>query len=222
MADVDKLVALYETNRFKIELFMENVKSFFEKNPILHQGPLHTVHSVKARMKSVDHFRDKLERKKDLDINENNLFQVITDFAGVRVLHIHQQQFTAIHQAILQQIAEKEWVLGEDPIAYSWDPEAKNFFESLDIKTDIKKTYYTSAHYLVKPNTASFICCEIQVRTLFEEIWGEIDHSINYPHPVEDVACKEQLRVLSKFISTGNRFADAIFRTYGDYCERNR
>ena len=77
MADVDKLVALYETNRFKIELFMENVKSFFEKNPILHQGPLHTVHSVKARMKSVDHFRDKLERKKDLDINENNLFQVI-------------------------------------------------------------------------------------------------------------------------------------------------
>ena len=44
------------------------------------------------------------------------------------------------------------------------------------------------------------ICCEIQVRTLFEEIWGEIDHTINYPHSTESIACKEQLKVLTKLI----------------------
>ena len=51
---------------------------------------------------------------------------------------------------------------------------------------------------------------------LFEEIWGEIDHTINYPYPTEIVACKEQLRVLAKLVSTGTRLADSIFRTYND------
>jgi putative GTP pyrophosphokinase len=55
------------------------------------------------------------------------------------------------------------------------------------------------------------VTCEIQVRTLFEEIWGEIDHTLNYPDTTASVACKEQLRVLAKLASTGTRLADAIF-----------
>ena len=54
-----------------------------------------------------------------------------------------------------------------------------------------------------KPKHDSYVCCEIQVRTLFEEIWGEIDHSINYPESTQSKTCKEQLRVLSKLVSTG-------------------
>lgn len=77
--------------------------------------------------------------------------------------------------------------------------------------------YYRSVHYVVKPNNPNPTCCEIQVRTLFEEIWGEIDHNINYPHKTDDIACKEQLRVLSKLVSTGTRLADSIFRTYEDH-----
>ena len=78
----------------------------------------------------------------------------------------------------------------------------------------IKDSYYTSIHYVVKPKSDSNICCEIQVRTLFEEIWGEIDHTINYPSPTDNKACREQLRVLSKLVSTGTRLADSIFRTH--------
>lgn len=84
-----------------------------------------------------------------------------------------------------------------------------------------RDTYYTSVHYVIKPNNElSNITCEIQVRTLFEEIWGEIDHTINYPHQTEIIACKEQLRVLAKLVSTGTRLADSIFRTYNDVSEK--
>ena len=70
-------------------------------------------------------------------------------------------------------------------------------------------------HYVIKPNNnENAICCEIQVRTLFEEIWGEIDHSINYPNKTESIACSEQLKVLSKLSSTGTRLADSIFRSH--------
>ena len=40
---------------------------------------------------------------------------------------------------------------------------------------------------------------------------GEIDHTINYPHATNSIACKEQIRVLAKLVSTGTRLADSIF-----------
>ena len=101
----------------------------------------------------------------------------------------------------------------------TWDPESKKMYDDLKITTEIRSTFYTSVHYLIKPNNnnPNPICCEIQVRTLFEEIWGEIDHSINYPHPTDNIACREQLRVLSKLVGTGTRLADSIFRTLNDH-----
>lgn len=92
-------------------------------------------------------------------------------------------------------------------------------YDSLGLNSEIKDSYYTSVHYVVKPNNSNPnpVCCEIQVRTLFEEIWGEISHSINYPHETNSIACKEQLKVLSKLVSTGTRLADSIFRSHQEW-----
>jgi putative GTP pyrophosphokinase len=105
-----------------------------------------------------------------------------------------------------------DWRLNEEPVAYLWDPESQRFFESLNLNVKIKESYYSSIHYVVKSGNDERIKCEIQVRTLFEEIWGEIDHTINYPKKSTSRATKEQLRVLSKLVSTGTRLADSIFR----------
>ena len=122
----------------------------------------------------------------------------------------------------MKYISEGDWTFVEPPKAFTWDPESKTMYDNLDIINEVRETFYTSVHYIVKPNNTNPnpVCCEIQVRTLFEEIWGEIDHSINYPHPIEDIACKEQLRVLSKLVSTGTRLADSIFRTLNDYNDK--
>jgi hypothetical protein len=58
--------------------------------------------------------------------------------------------------------------------------------------------------------------CELQVRTLTEETWGEIDHFINYPHPTTSVPLHEQIRVLARATSIAARLADAIFATLAD------
>ena len=67
---------------------------------------------------------------------------------------------------------------------------------------------------MVRPRPESEVACEIQVRTLFEEIWGEIDHQVNYPKPTEILACREQLRVLARLVGAGSRLADAIYRVH--------
>jgi len=126
---------------------------------------------------------------------------------------LYSQQFRDIHAAISDHIGHGYWHLHEAPVAYSWDPEATGFFTSLGLNAETRDSYYTSIHYVVKPQSTADLTCEIQVRTLFEEAWGEIDHALNYPSATEVLACKEQIRVLAKLASTGTRLADSIFAT---------
>jgi len=220
----DSVIEFYcnKQTQFLLEQFLTQVKTFFELNPVLHSPPFPIVHSIKGRLKDTEHLRDKLKRKneKGIIVREDSLLREVTDLAGVRVLHLYQDQFEIIHSEMMKKVDDGDWVLGEDPKAYTWDPETQSFFSQLGISTEVRDTYYTSVHYLVKPNNKSDICCEIQVRTLFEEIWGEIDHAINYPHKSESIACAEQLRVLSKLVSTGTRLSDSIFRSYKEYVEK--
>lgn len=221
----DKLIKLFQDKKFEYEQFLIQVLTFFQKHPQLNQKEFPIVHSTKSRTKDIEHLKDKLNRKiaKGNKITEENLFSEITDLIGVRVLHLHQEQFKEIHKAIMQKIYDEEWKLDEEPKALTWDPESKVFFENLGIQTEVRDTYYTSIHYVVMLNNPkAFTRCEIQVRTLFEEIWGEIDHAINYPHQTESVACKEQLRVLTKLVSTGTRLADSIFRSQEEFISHQR
>ena len=222
---INEAIQLYKDKLFEFEQFLPSVLAFFEKHRILNQKPLPIIHSIKSRFKDPEHLKGKLERKlKDgIIVDKNNLFKEITDFIGVRVLHLYQDQFKEISSAINEKLENGDWVLVEPPKAYTWDPESIEFYKQLGINTELKDTYYTSIHYLVRPNNPNaVVCCEIQVRTLFEEIWGEIDHTINYPDPTDSIACKEQLRVLSKLVSTGTRLADSIFRSHSDHMENRK
>lgn len=208
----------YEANRHRIEHFRRGIVDYFSLHPVLNKGPLPVIHSIKSRLKDPTHLADKIERKwEEGPIDETNLFQRITDLAGVRILHIYPQQFEAIHCELDSKVQCGDWCYGEAPKAYTWDPEAKGFFSSLGINCQLKESLYTSIHYLLKPRPDSDIICEVQIRTLFEEIWGEIDHYMNYPYQTDSVACKEQLRVLGKLTTTGTRLADAIFNSLKEY-----
>lgn len=55
---------------------------------------------------------------------------------------------------------------------------------------------------------------ELQVRTLMEEVWGEVSHSINYPVETASISCREQLRVLARISSGCTRLVDSIFSSY--------
>ena len=52
---------------------------------------------------------------------------------------------------------------------------------------------------------------EVQVRTLMEEVWGEVDHLINYPQESAYLPIREQIRALARSTSASTRLVDAIF-----------
>lgn len=217
--DADALASITNTvlsRQFEFQLFTEGVRDFFQKHPTLANGATPSIHSVKWRMKDVDHIKKKVIRKNTPEekITPQNVFQQLTDIGGVRVLHLHQEQLKDIDSAIRRRVQDGDWIFAEEPRAYTWDPEAVDFMKGLGLRVSQKDSFYTSVHYVVRPRPDADVSCEIQVRTLFEEIWGEIDHTLNYPEPTKIVACKEQILVLAKLVGAGSRLVDALLRTH--------
>lgn len=216
-----EILQVYDENFDSLNLFYKTVRSFFEGRSLSK-----VVHSIRHRIKDTDHLLEKIERKNEDDfqrvpekrrgeINKDNFFERVTDIAGVRVLHLHLSQCKTIHGEIMKKVDEQEFVLFEEPKAYTWDPESNNFFNSLGIHTENKDSFYTSIHYVLKPNSRNKATCEVQVRTLLEEVWGEIDHTLNYPKLVTDDHCREQIRVLARLVGAGSHLADSIMKRYG-------
>ncbi len=209
---IELAIKAFQEKSYEFELFKDAIAGYFLKNPKVSEN----IHSVKSRLKDFEHLREKIIRNWNDDdpITPDNLFDKITDLAGVRILHLSQDQFASIHEAIIAKVESKDWFINEQPIAYTWDPESVAFFKKFNLEVERKESFYTSIHYLIRPRKDSFICCEIQVRTLFEEIWGEVDHMLNYPTSTENLACREQILVLAKLVCAGSRLVDAIFRIY--------
>lgn len=212
----EELLRRFDGMRHELKTFMHGVVEFIGEHPDLIKPGAEIVHSYKARIKDREHLREKINRKNKggREISVENLFTEVTDLAGVRIMHLFQEHFSDIDAVIRKRIAGGDWVLGERAKAYTWDPEAAEFFGKFDLEVIQKPTSYTSVHYLIRPRADSPICCEVQVRTLFEEIWGEVDHQINYPIPSEDLACNEQIKVLSKIVGAGSRLLDSLNRVH--------
>ena len=212
------IVARFESQRELVSKFLETVHVMVTGSSEL----MALIHSVKRRVKTKEHLQDKLTRKilklgTEFDVTPDNLHSKITDLAGYRILHLHTRQMGEINRVLSKLIEEAQYPLLEPPKAKVWDDESKTYFESIGIETEFNSNMYTGVHYLLGASTRTKVSCEIQVRTLAEEVWGEVDHSFNYPHPTESVACKEQIRVLARVTSSCSRLVDSIYKSYEDF-----
>ncbi|MCT4620950.1 MAG: GTP pyrophosphokinase [Marinisporobacter sp.] len=145
------------------------------------------VHSIRKRVKDPEHLIEKIIRKSikkpKLKINVNNYSKIITDLIGIRILHLFKEDWVPIHKKIM-----KTWNLNEKPQANIRKGDREIVFKENHCEIKEHKYGYRSVHYLIKhPFTKDEEkIVEIQVRTLFEEAWSEIDHQIRYPYDIDN------------------------------------
>lgn len=216
--NLDDAINVIQDDIHSYELLHDKFLSYIKRDPILKK----LIHSYKSRFKDLDHLKDKIQRKNIEDsllpeedqqgpITKENVKDRITDICGIRILHLYIGQFEEIHKALMNYVDSGELALYEPPKAYTWDPEYSKTFEKLGVFPKLKESFYTSVHYVFKPREDSDITCEVQVRTLFEEVWGEIDHKLNYPEKSNSRVVQEQLKVLARVVGAGTRLSDSIF-----------
>lgn len=84
-------------------------------------------------------------------------------------------------------------------------------FEELDIKINSRKSGYRSVHYLIEffP-TSQKVLAEIQVRTIFEEGYGEIDHQLRYSHKQIPAILASNLLLFNRIAGSSDEMASFI------------
>jgi putative GTP pyrophosphokinase len=218
LGEVDGLVNIYLADQQRYGIFLDGLRSLVESRPLRD-----FIHSHKARLKDPEHLRAKLRRKwervaggeGEWDVTAENLFEKINDLAGLRILHLHTRQMAAIDAHLREAFDEAKLPLVQR-FARTWDIENRAYFQGLGIVTEESQSMYTSVHYIVEANTKTRRTGEIQVRTLAEELWGEVDHTINYPEPSPKMTCREQILVLARATSTCTRLVDSIFAAHSE------
>lgn len=217
---IDALLAEYDQRRDIIDIFRQSLMTALTTSSELEPY----VHSLKTRPKDPEHLREKLYRKisraqadgTPFDITPENLLVRVNDLAGIRLLHLYTRQMEQIDPLLRNIFEEQSYELVEAPFARTWDDEYREFFSSIGIESQTSPNMYTSVHYVVGSASRTKVTCEIQVRTLMEEVWGEVDHAVNYPESSDLLACREQLKVLARVTSSATRLVDSIFAVVND------
>jgi len=140
------------------------------------------VHSSSARIKDSKHLIEKVIRKtseKGCRISKEDYFNHIEDLIGIRLLYVFREDFSEIHDHIVSLYGDK--IIEKRANIRKGDKTIVFEEKGLELR---ERNGYRSVHYVI--NTGNHICCEIQVRTLTEEAWGEMDHSIRYPYHKDD------------------------------------
>ena len=144
------------------------------------------IHTVKTRIKDPEHLIEKIIRgkmeKPRLSINIDNYGCIVNDLVGVRTLHLFKEDWEAIHRFIV-----KTWELKQNPVANISAQDSERLVEKYQENgcEIIEHPYeYRSVHYVIlfERSKSQKIPVEIQVRTILEEAWSEIDHLVRYPY----------------------------------------
>ncbi|MFC3210195.1 nucleotidyltransferase family protein [Planomicrobium okeanokoites] len=175
------------------------------------------VHSVRSRIKDSYHLLDKIVRKiirqkkgnPSYSITIQNYRSEITDLIGVRIIHLYKNTAAEIDSYI-----RTTWDQHETPTIYY---RAGDFTQKqLDQLTNefMYKEHmfgYRSWHYLIETRTTLELhLVEVQVRTLFEEGWSEIDHQLRYPNNTDNKLLTEQLLVLNRLAGSADELVNSI------------
>ncbi|MPM27504.1 hypothetical protein SDC9_74016 [bioreactor metagenome] len=163
------------------------------------------VHSVRWRIKNSEHLLEKIIRKKASGnekyqkVNETNYHEIVTDLIGIRALHLFKDDCFAIDSHF-----RNSWSIAEKPIAYirEGDPsDLQEKFAKCGFEVKNHPAGYRSIHYVISTQPLQrSVFSEIQVRTIFEEGWSEIDHRVRYPNFSDD-------ELVAYFLTIFNRLA---------------
>lgn len=148
-------------------------------------------HSIESRIKDPEHLIEKVIRKvcaednaKYADICKGSYSEIIRDLIGVRVLVFSKENWEDVHDVLCSIFKSKDTAAEKSGYSMEETPKAYIRYGDRDvfrnkIYTQYSNKGYRSQHYVI---ACEGCYCEIQVRTIAEEVYGEFDHKVRYPY----------------------------------------
>lgn len=166
MANKANVLAQYDKQHKKYERFAKEVEH--QLHSILAEEGI-VCNAITSRVKE----RDSLDKKIDIKMDKYSNLAEITDIAGIRVITYYDNDVDRVAE-----IVEREFCVDKE--------------NSIDKRKalDPDKFGYCSVHYVVSMNETRLnlpecraytgLKCEIQIRTVLQHAWAEIEHDLGY------------------------------------------
>lgn len=132
-------------------------------------------------------------------------YKTLTDYGGMRLLCLFESDMVKIHDFLLSLFIEMEYDLYEC-IIYNFDRKGDMYFALKQseqkhfpghfMSSDSKMSGYKSIHYLVYTKEGLYI--EVQLRTLVQDVWGELEHALSYKNGSAHPHIKKSFYLLAK------------------------
>ena len=216
---IEEIVSDFESKKILLKKCLDDIEKEFSEIGL----PVY----VKKRIKDPEHLAEKLIRKaneKIFDssyklITPNDYTTRITDLIGFRIIHTFKDDWRDIHI----KLTEKFGSFFDKPEIFYRNGDDISLFEEFKDSIKIQKSdrNYRSAHYLVKKDD---YIAEFQIRTIFEEAWGEVDHSLVYPYRKKDELLKQHSKILSRIAGAGDEISTIMkkFATHQDIIKKEK
>lgn len=162
------------------------------------------IQRIRVRVKRPESVVDKVMRKPTNfpDGISPQSFNRMTDAIGARTIVYFMSQLPLIDRE-LRSMGQIEISADDPPVAYLNEDLTKHYALT-HIKRLDKESGYASIHYMLRLRESAVThekrpWFELQVRTLAEDVWAEIEHILGYkPDKRTSFAVRKQFQILSK------------------------
>lgn len=167
------------------------------------------VHSLSYRVKDPKHLAEKIIRKnpgylkRGEALSRENYERCITDLIGIRVLLLFKSDWVLVHDHLMEQYGD---MFMETPFAHIRKGDDVSLYRGKVRIRDNKP--YRSVHYVIRSDHDLGI--EVQVRTLYEEAWSEIDHKLRYPYNLHNEMLSNYTDIMNRLTGIGDEMGTFI------------
>jgi GTP pyrophosphokinase len=176
------------------------------------------VQTVRTRVKRVESVADKIVRRPDVFPKQlsSESFRKMNDTLGCRVILYFLSHLPLIDRELRRLHDKFEISELEPPRAYLPE-ELTNRLALMHLKRLDKESGYASVHYILRLRNSSVPEAvrpwfELQVRTIAQDAWGEVEHVLGYkPEKSSSIAVQRQFQIISKQMSAIDEHFNFLF-----------
>ena len=193
----------YESYRPAFNEILDKIENLLKQKINLPSNP-----TYKARIKSFPSYYKKILRQKAKESSESIELVTLTDMIGIRVICAFVEDLALVEKQVVESFDVKEIE------RKGADQSFKEFgYESVHILIAIPENCLPESG--ISPELRKNLVCEIQVRTILQDAWAEVEHELIYKSEFNPFD-KPLSRKLAS-INASLTLADIIFQEIRDY-----
>ena len=173
----EKLMSIYS-------LSIEEINKIIKEMEVKYKE-LNLIDHVKYRIKSPKSIINKM-KKKNYDLNYNELIEKVNDIAGIRIICPFQENVYIVRELLLENhkirvLDEKDYIQNPKKSGYS----SLHLIVEVPVETDMGKVY---------------VKAEIQIRTMAMDFWASLEHELKYKNNNITKSASKKLMKAAKII----------------------